>query len=102
MKQANTTYEDIRKIIQSEYEKQTMDTNYNFISRFAKAVSDSCAINPIIFPDDKTVQDALDKEWETSSLPKTKGERDLYYIAFHKGQEWMKQEIVKSNLPSDK
>ena|SRR3990167_7240984 len=31
-------YTEIRDIIQSEYEKQTTDTNYNFISRFAKAV----------------------------------------------------------------
>ena len=31
-------YTEIREIIQSEYEKQTTDTNYNFIARFAKAV----------------------------------------------------------------
>ena len=34
-------YTEIREIIQSEYEKQTTDTNYNFISRFAKAVYDA-------------------------------------------------------------
>lgn len=31
-------YAKIRQIIQQEYEKQTTDTNYNFISRFARAV----------------------------------------------------------------
>ena len=31
-------YLEIRNVIQMEYEKQKEDTNFNFISRFAKAV----------------------------------------------------------------
>lgn len=40
------TENEIRQIIQDEYDKNKYDTNYNFVNRFAKAVYESISAEP--------------------------------------------------------
>jgi len=39
------TAEEIRNLIQSEYDKNKVDTNYNFINRFARAVYEGLSLS---------------------------------------------------------
>ena len=86
-------YETIRKIILAEYQKNNVDTNHNFISRFARAIYE--AQKPQL-PTKKEIKIELLREWNESTLPKTKEERDLFYIAFHKGLTWMKNRMFNT------
>ena len=55
----------------------------------------SNAMLAVSLPSDEEIDKILLKEWKTSSFPKTKEEKDIFYIGFHKGQDWMRKEVIK-------